>query len=93
VIGLGEWVDIVSLHRQGLSIKAIAKRLGVSRNTVRRALRRDGPPRRVPQIRLPSKLEPHKDYLLARLAEFPELSVEVLLEEIRSMGYTGAGRS
>jgi len=89
VIRLEEWVDIVSLHRQGISIKAIAKRLGVSRNTVRRALRRDGPPKRAPQRRPPSKLEPYRDYLLARLAEFPELSAEVLFEEICAMGYAG----
>jgi len=42
VIRLEEWVDIVSMHRQGLSIRAIARRLGVSRNTVWAALRRDG---------------------------------------------------
>jgi transposase len=92
VIKLEEWVDIVSLHRQGLSIRAISRRLGVSRNTVRAALRRPGPPVRAPQSRPPSKLEPYKDYLLARLVEFPELSVEALFEEITALGYSG-GRS
>ena len=63
-------MDIVSLHRQGLSIKAIARRLDISRNTVRLALRRKEPPAyHRPDV--PSKLDPHKDYLLARLAEFP----------------------
>jgi transposase len=89
VIRLEEWVDIVALHRQGFSIKAIARQLGISRNAVRRALRRDGPPVRIPQQRPPSKLEPHKDYLLARLAEFPELSTVALFEEIQARGYTG----
>jgi len=65
-----EWVDIVSLHRQGLSIRAIARRLDVSRDTVRATLRRPGPPVRAPQQRLPSNLDPYRDYLLARLAEF-----------------------
>jgi transposase len=92
VIKLEEWVDIVSLHRQGLSIRAISRRLGVSRNTVRTALRRNGPPIRAPQRRPSSKLEPYKDYLLARLSEFPELSVEALFEEIKGLGYAG-GRS
>jgi transposase len=83
-----EWVDIVALHRQGVPIKAIARELGVGRNTVRRALRRKGPPtyRRTPE---PGKLEPFKDYLLARLSEFPELSAAALLEEIRAQGYEG----
>jgi len=89
LIRLEEWVDIVSLHKQGLSIKAIARKLGLSRNTVRAALRRDGPPERAPQSRPPSKLEPYKDYLVARLAEFPELSCEALLDEVRELGYQG----
>jgi transposase len=88
VITREEWVDIVSLHRQGLSIRAISARLGVSRNTVRAALRREGPPSRQARV-LPSKLDPYKDYLLARLAEFPELSAVALAEEIRALGYEG----
>jgi len=88
LISMEEWVDIVALHRQGLSIKAICRQLGVGRNTVRRALRREGPPAyRRPA--LPSKLGPYKDYLLARLSEFPELSAAALLEEIRAQGYEG----
>jgi hypothetical protein len=46
----------------------------ISRNTVRLALRRKQTPAyRRPEVS--SKLDPYKDYLLARLAEFPELSV------------------
>jgi len=89
LIRLEEWVDIVSLHKQGLSIKAIARKTGLSRNTVRAALRRDGPPERAPQARPPSKLEPYKDYLVSRLTDFPELSVEALFDEIRELGYPG----
>lgn len=55
-----EWVDIVSLHRQGLSIRAIGARLGISRNTVPAALRREGTPVRQGRA-LPSKLDPYKD--------------------------------
>jgi transposase len=73
--------------RQGFSIRAIAKRLHVSRNTVRAALRRGGPPIRAPQHRPPSKLEPFKDYLVGRLTEFPELSAAALFDEISAMGY------
>ncbi len=83
-----EWVDVVSLHRQGVSIRAISTRLGISRNTVRAALRREGPPARTPR-ELPSKLDPFKDYLLARLADYPELSAVALCEEIRALGYEG----
>ena len=41
-----DWAEIRRLHRsEGMAIKAIARRLGVSRNAVRRALARDSPPR------------------------------------------------
>lgn len=88
MIRLEEWVDIVALHRQGHGIKTIAKHLGISRNAVRRALRRGGPPVYERASR-PSKLDPFKDYLIQRLTDFPELSCERLLEEIRARGYLG----
>ena len=88
MIRLEEWVDIVSRRAAGQSIKGIARDLGVSRNTVRATLRREGPPRyeRRPS---PSKLDAHRDYLIARLAEFPELSAKQLLAEVRARGYEG----
>lgn len=91
MISLEEWVDVVTLRKQGLSIRAISRRLGVSRNTVRRTLRRGGPPKYVRPPR-PSKLDPYKDYLLSRLVEFPELSAAQLFEEIRALGYPGGLR-
>lgn len=45
MITLEEWAEIRRLRfAEGMSIKAVARRLGVSRNTVRSALRSDGPP-------------------------------------------------
>ncbi|MHA6779638.1 IS21 family transposase [Pseudonocardia saturnea] len=41
-----DWAEIRRLHRaEGMPIKAIVRRLGVGRNTVRRALAADDPPR------------------------------------------------
>ena len=40
VIDVEDWAEIRRLHRaEGMAIKAIARRLGVARNTVRAALR------------------------------------------------------
>ena len=40
-----DWAEIRRLHRaEGLSIKEIARRTGVARNTVRAAVRSEGPP-------------------------------------------------
>jgi transposase len=88
LIRLEEWVDIVSMYKAGTSISAIARELGISRNTVKATLRRQGPPeyRRRP---VPSKLDPHADYITDRLRDVPELSAKRLLEEIQAKGYTG----
>ena len=83
------WVDIKSLHRQGFSIRHIARELGISRVTVRRYLRNDEPPRYVRTKTKPSLLDPHKDYLLGRLRKLPELPATVLLRELKERGYRG----
>jgi len=88
LLRLEEWVDIVSRRAAGQSIKGIARELGVSRNTVRATLRREGPPR-YERRQAPSKLDPHRGYLIDRLADFPELSAKQLLTEVRARGYEG----
>jgi transposase len=46
VLGVEDWAEIRRLRRaEGLPILAIARVMGVSRNTVKRALAADGPPR------------------------------------------------
>jgi transposase len=46
VLSVEDWAEIRRLHRaEGLSIRAIARVRGVSRNTVRNALKAQGPPR------------------------------------------------
>lgn len=88
LLRLEEWVDVVSMHKAGIPIKEIARQLGISRNTVRATLRRDGPPDYT-RRETPSKLDPYKGYLLERLREFPELSAKRLFEEVRAQGYAG----
>ena len=41
-----DWAEIRRLHRaENMGVKAIARHLGIARNTVRAALRSDAPPR------------------------------------------------
>lgn len=82
-----EWVDIVAAHNRGISIKEICRKNGLSRNTVRKAIRSDKPPEY--SKREPSKLDPYKDYLISRLTEYPGLSAKKLFDEIKAMGYEG----
>jgi transposase len=88
MLRMEEWVDIVAAHHRGVSIKEIARQTGISRNTVRNAIRAEHAPKyeRAP---IPGKLDPYKEYLIARLTEFPRLSVEKLFVEISAQGYSG----
>jgi len=88
MLRMEEWVDIVAAHHRGVSIKEIARQTGLSRNTVRRAIRSEHVPAYV-RAAMPSKFDPYKDYLIGRLDEFPRLSVEKLFSEIRGRGYDG----
>ena len=46
MLGVEDWAEIRRLYRsEGVSISEIARVLGVSRNTVKAALRSEGPPR------------------------------------------------
>ncbi|GAA4130609.1 hypothetical protein GCM10022416_08520 [Actinomadura keratinilytica] len=41
-----DWAEVRRLHRaEGMPIKAIARRMGISKNTVNRALAADEPPK------------------------------------------------
>ena len=83
-------MDILILHKQGDSIRQIARKTGHSRNTVRSILR-EGAPRSFHTPPRPSKLDPFKDYLQKRFEEFG-LSGVRLSQEIRKMGFEGSVR-
>lgn len=85
-------MEIHVLSRQGLSIKAIARELGVSRNTVRRYLRQPACIPQYPKRALrPTKLEPFHGYLNQRVeAARPHwIPAVVLHREIKALGYAG----
>jgi transposase len=92
VVQLGELMMILDLHRQGLSVTAIARRTGRDPKTVRKYIARGlEPPAYGPrQVGRPSKLGPYLDYLRERVAAFPDLSAVRLSREIRELGYRGA---
>lgn len=84
-------MEIHILSAQGHGIRAIAAQLGVSRNTVRRALR-EAPDRSYgPRAVRAGKLDAHKDYLRERMAAAApvRLPAPVLLRELRERGYDG----
>lgn len=90
MVRLGEIVLIRDLKQQGLSISAIARKVGLDRKTVKKYLDRGleapvyGP--RPPRERVVAAYE---DYLRERVQAFPDLSGRRLLREIQERGYTG----
>jgi transposase len=74
---------------EGLSIRAIARRLQLSRKTVRKLLAR-GPERTPPSSEPRASLLDRYDAEIRRLlAETPELTAPGILERLRPLGYTG----
>nr|ACX33972.1 IstA transposase IS21 family protein [uncultured bacterium RM44] len=81
-------MDVKDLHRQGYSIRQIARITGHTRNTVKRKLSETFPEPFSAPARS-SHLDPYKAYLEGRFRECG-LSGVRLLDEIRPMGYTGS---
>jgi len=84
-------VEIEVLLRQGMGVREVARRCGVSRNTVRR-VRDEGAGRRYQRSVLPGKLTPFHDYIRDRLkAAAPGwIPATVIQREITALGYTGS---
>jgi transposase len=90
VVRLGEIVMILDLHRQGLSVSAIARRTGLDRKTVRKYVERGlEPPIYGPRQPRATLLDPFSRCLRERVAAFPELTGRRLHRELRDLGYTG----
>jgi transposase len=88
MITVEAWTTIRYLHAQGKSIRSICKALDVARNTVRSALRREGPPAYSRPKRPNPKLAP----FLAQIKEmfFQKKFIGTrILRELRILGYSG----
>jgi len=92
MVRLGELMMILELHRQGLSITAIARRTGRDPKTVRKYIDRgvEAPVYGPRSVGRPSKLASYMDFIRERVTAFPDLSAARLTREIRELGYVGA---
>jgi transposase len=90
VVSALEWAEIRALGKDGVSQREIAKRLGINRRTVARALTVDTPPR---YVRAPagSQLDPLMGVIRQVLEQWPEIKAPRLTELLRvEHGYAGS---
>ncbi len=89
MLDVERWAELRREHFvRGVSIKELSRRFGIDRNTVRRALRSEGPPvyRRAPAG---SKLDPYRDEIHQLLAADPKLPGVRVRELIAPFGFDG----
>ncbi|MGW6505930.1 IS21 family transposase [Nonomuraea angiospora] len=82
MIKVEDWAEIRRLHRaEGMPIKAIARHLGIARNTVRRALAAEEPPKyqRPGKTSIVDAVEPQIRQLLR---QWPDIPATVIAERI-----------
>lgn len=82
--------EVMQLHyANGLSLRAVARKLGLSRNTVRRILGR-GPVRRTTSpAKRDSMLDPYLPAIRKLLDDTPEMKATAVLERLRPLGFSG----
>ena len=81
---------ILELHRQGVGVSAIARRVDLDRKTVRRYIAQGlEPPAYGPRQPRVSLLRAFEPYLRELLAAFPQLTGRRLHRELRELGYSG----
>ena len=86
---LARYEQIIALHRQGRSQRAIARQLHVSRKVVQRSVRAGTFPERVPTGRRQSKLTPYLPYLRRRWEQGCHNGRQ-LAREIQAQGFRGS---
>jgi transposase len=91
---LEDWVTIKNLKKRNskLGTRQIAGLLGISRNTVKKALKKNETPGYKRQKEINPKMLPFKEYIFERLI-LKKLNGSCVLDEIISKGYTGSKSS
>jgi transposase len=82
VLSVEDWAEIRRLRRaEGMPIKQIARVMGVSKNTVKRTLATDGPPR-YQRVARGSVVDPVEPRIRELLAAWPTMPATVIAERI-----------
>ena len=82
------FMDILALHRQGHSMRWIAKKLGIHRNTVKKYITERKSPQYRKQKRRASILAPYHQLIRDWLRE-DDFSATWIFDKLKCLGYTG----
>ncbi|SUI49282.1 Transposase and inactivated derivatives [Serratia marcescens] len=85
-------MEIKVLHKRGMSIRAIARELGISHNTVRSHLKaKSEKPQYSPRPVSSSLLDEYRDYICKRICDAHpyKIPATVIAREIMELGYRG----
>jgi len=78
------------MHRRGLSQRQIAKKLGISRNTVKKHIENRGEPEERKTIQRKSLLDPFHDNIAYWMDEDLEYRATWIYDRLANMGFTGS---
>jgi len=84
-------LDILTLHRKGLKQRAIARKLGISRNTVKKYVENPHLVFEPPQFRnRKSLLDPYTDNIKAWIEEDSDYTATWIYDRLSNMGFVGS---
>ena len=89
MISMEGCMDIIALHRQGLSMRAIARKLGVHRDTVKKYIEGGAMPKYGKSARRHSILDPYRQLIDDYLAE-DDYQATWLYDRLQRLGYQGS---
>lgn len=89
MISLEVFMDIISLHRRGISARSIAKKLGIHRNTVKKHIESGSLPQYKKRKRQGSILDPYKQLIEDLLAE-DDYQATWIFERLQNIGFEGS---
>jgi transposase len=82
------YLEVMELHKQGVSERGISRALSINRTTVRKFIHADGFPERAPKKSSGSILDPYLPYIHRRFSEGIHNALQ-LWREIEERGYSG----